>query len=262
MRVANVTAIKVSAVMIARDAEATLVDCLSALERFDEVIVYENGSTDRTAEIASMFPNVILKIGTFEGFGPTKNKAAACASNDWVLSIDTDEIASPELVDSIAGLDLSDDKQLSEVHRQNYLMGKYVRHGGWENDWLPRLYNHQVHGYNDAMVHENVIPEPDARVTRIKGPLRHEAVTDLSQFLVKIERYTEYRKLAGAKGYGPVVTSLKTFWAFFRSYFLKLGLLEGWRGVVIAYCDAAGVFFRCMKCYVRDLEEADTSDKS
>jgi len=250
----------ISAVIIAHNAEATLADCLRSLERLDDVVVYENGSIDRTADIARSFANVRLEQGEFLGFGPTKNKATTFARNDWVLSLDSDEEVSVELLDELATLDLGDALNLYEVLRQNFMLGKHVKHSGWGNDWLPRLYNRSMHGYNNALVHENVIPQPGAKQQRLIHPIRHRAVDEISQFLVKIDRYTELRVQEGAKGYGPLTSVLKAQWAFVRSYLLRLGFLDGWRGVVIAWSDASGVFYRCMKCYARDQRASQNWD--
>jgi glycosyltransferase involved in cell wall biosynthesis len=247
----------ISAVIIAHNSEETLTECLTSLLRLPEVVVYENGSTDRTAEIAAGFANVRLEQGAFIGFGPTKNKAAGFASNDWILSLDSDETVSAELIDELDALTLGDSKILYELLRQNYFMGRHVKHSGWGNDWLPRLYNRQAHSYNEAMVHENVISLPDAPVQRLQNPIRHSAVERIGQFLVKIDRYTELRMEEGSKGYGPFMSLLKAKWAFVRSYILRLGFLDGWRGVVIAWGDASGVFYRCMKCYARDQQAAE-----
>jgi len=242
----------ISAVIIAHNSEATLAECLQSLAEFPEVVVYENGSTDKTVEIAQEFSNVRLERGAFEGFGPTKNKAAGFAANDWILSLDSDERVTPELVEELRSKDLGGSEHLYEVLRQNYFMGKHIKHSGWGNDWLPRLYNRTVHGYNEAMVHENVIPQPGANIQRLQSPIKHRAVEEISQFLVKIDRYTELRVQEGSKGHGPFTSILKAKWAFLRSYVLRLGMLDGWRGVVIAWSDASGVFYRCMKCYARD----------
>jgi len=225
---------------------------LESLSGLDEVIVYENGSTDRTPEIAQAFDNVVLRSGAFQGFGPTKNLAARLARNDWILSIDSDEVARPELLEGIAALELADPETVYEIRRENYFLGEKVEHSDWGNDWLLRLYNRNTNGYNDEIVHENIVPAPGTAIIRLNGSIEHQAVTDMTQFLVKINRYSELRARSGAKAYGPVVTLLKTFWAFFRTYVLYLGFLDGWRGVVIAYSNATGVFYRCMMCYTRD----------
>ena len=75
----------ISVVIIVKDGGKTINATLSALSQFSDVVVYDNGSTDDTIEIAKKFQNVNLIQGDFTGFGPTKNRAATYAKNDWIL---------------------------------------------------------------------------------------------------------------------------------------------------------------------------------
>ena len=246
--------------MISRDAEETIAATLESLERFPEVIVYDNGSTDRTVEIARGFSNVSVHEGEFFGFGPTKNHAAGLASNDWVFSIDSDERIGAELLDSIASADLSVDKVAYTVNRANYLRGKRVRFSGWGNDWLLRLYNRHTTALSDAAVHEIVRPPIGGEVRKLNGDLYHDAVRELGDFLVKIDRYTEIRRQHSRRVIPPALIFLRSTWAFIRTYFLRLGILDGWRGLVIAICDANGVFFKYMKPYADRAAERESND--
>ncbi|MGH8131284.1 MAG: glycosyltransferase, partial [Steroidobacteraceae bacterium] len=83
--------------MLTRDCAATLDRCLSSLADFAEVLVYDNGSTDTTVEIAARYPNVRIVKGYFDGFGPTRNRVDALARHDWILKMDSDEWLSTEL---------------------------------------------------------------------------------------------------------------------------------------------------------------------
>lgn len=239
----------ISAVIISRDAEETIGATLESLRGFAEVVVYDNGSTDRTIDIARRFPNVCLHEGEFIGFGPTKNRAAELAVNDWVLSIDADERVSPELAESLAGCDLSDPAAAYEVLRVNYLRGKPVRHSGWGGDWLLRVYNRSSTRVSDAPVHEVVQPPFGGRVARLRGELSHDAVRELGQFLVKIDRYSEVVRRESPRVMSLPVIFLRSLWTFLRVYVFRLGFLDGWRGLVIAVGDANGVFFKYMKSY-------------
>jgi len=241
----------IAAAIITRDAAETLQKTLDSLRDFPEVVVYDNGSSDKTESIAKRYSNVRFFRGEFIGFGPTKNRAAELADRDWILSIDADEQASPELVTELAALPLDDSRVLGEILRRNFMLGKEVRHSGWGGDWLPRFYHRQVHRYNDANVHERILPTDDSDVERLKGALTHDAVRELGSFLVKIDRYTAIRA-ADAKSALPVaVIYLKSLWAFFRVYILQAGFLDGWRGLVIAWCDATGVFFKYMRAVAK-----------
>lgn len=250
----------ISAVIISRNAEEKIAVTLGSLKDFAEVIVYDNGSTDRTVEIARGFSNVVVHEGDFLGFGPTKNHAASLASNDWIFSIDSDERISEELFESIAAADLSVDKIAYSVHRANYLRGKLVRFSGWGNDWLLRLYNRNSTGLTDVAVHEIVRPPVGGEVRSLQGDLVHDAVRELGDFLVKINRYTEIRREHSDRALSPVLIFLRSTWAFIRTYFLRLGFLDGWRGLVIAICDANGVFFKYMKPYADHALERELRD--
>lgn len=239
----------VSAVVIVRDAEATLADCLASLAFCAEVVVYDNGSRDSTPAIAGQFANVRLYSGEFTGFGPTKNRAAALARYDWILSIDADEAVSAELAESLTAADLTDAAVVYSVWRHNYLLGRRVRYSGWGRDWLPRVYHRARARLTEAAVHENLVFDPGVRVLRLAGPLRHAAVRDIGDLLVKVNRYSELRRRTRPVVMPAPLILLRASWAFLRTLVLQGGFLDGWRGLVIAWSNANGVFFKYMKPY-------------
>jgi glycosyltransferase involved in cell wall biosynthesis len=241
----------IAAAIITRDAAETLQKTLDSLRDFPEVVIYDNGSSDDTESIARRYSNVRFFQGDFIGFGPTKNRAAELAERDWILSIDADEQVTPELVTELAGTLLGDKQFLGEILRRNFMLGKEVRHSGWGGDWLPRFYHRQVHRYNDANVHERILPNDGAEVRRLQGAMHHDAVRELGSFLVKIDRYTAIRAADATSTLPVAVIYLKSLWAFFRVYILQAGFLDGWRGLVIAWCDATGVFFKYMRAVAR-----------
>jgi glycosyltransferase involved in cell wall biosynthesis len=91
MNVPTAPPLPISAVMLARDASETLARSLDSLADCAEVLVYDNGSTDGTQDLARRYANVRVIEGHFDGFGPTRNRAAALARHDWILNIDSDE---------------------------------------------------------------------------------------------------------------------------------------------------------------------------
>lgn len=236
-------------VLITRDAAGTIETALTSLEDFPRVVIYDNGSTDDTIELCRRFPNTRVETGEFFGFGPTYNHAADLADSDWVLSVHADEKLSEELVASLAAAGLDDPLIAYTVDRHNLFLGKDVRRGGWGRDYPVRLYNRRSCRFNDAPVHENLLLPAGAKRVRLKGPLWHQAVTDVDQFLRRISYYSELRRSRKGKIYSPPVILLRAWWAFFRSYVLELGVLDGWRGMVIAVSNATGTFFRHIKRY-------------
>src|SRR6185369_15137867 len=90
----------------------------------DDIVVYDNGSTDGTIETIRSFP-VQLHTGAWEGFGKTKRMATALAKHDWVLSLDADEAIDSELKESLLKLDLKEPKTVYELKFRNYFGKKH-----------------------------------------------------------------------------------------------------------------------------------------
>ena len=243
--------IGVSVVIITRNASSTLAATLDVLCEFEEVVIYDNGSIDETLSIAACYPNVSLYQGEFFGFGLTKRHAVSLAKNDWILSLDADEKPSEQLIATLRQWIVSArSRDIGNVRRENSMLGRPVRHSGWGNDWLVRLFNRRDYNFNDAMVHESVETDYKANVIQLPGCIEHAAVTDLSQFLEKINRYSTLRSNSGKLNkYSPWLILLKSIFAFIRTYFFQLGVLDGWRGLVIAVANANGVFWKYIKLY-------------
>lgn len=252
----------ISVVIITRDAAATLETTLQSLTDFDDVVIYDNGSSDATLAIATRYRNVRLFQGEFIGFGPTKRHAVTLAANDWVLSLDADEAPDEELLRALEQWDTASERNTAgQIRRNNLLLGQVVRHSGWGHDWLVRLFNRRFCNFNDAMVHEAVDISATARIMRLGGSISHQAVTDLSQFLEKVNRYSSIRAEHSHKRLHPAFILAKALFAFLRTYGLRLGFLDGWRGVVIAFSNANGVFWKHMKAYTSGNDGFDSRNE-
>lgn len=247
---------RISAVIITRNAAGTLAATLEALSGFPEVVVYDNDSSDDTPEMAAMYVNVRVVEGSFEGFGPTRNNAAEYASHDWIFSIDADERPDDRLLASLDAATLDDPERVYAVKRENWLMGRPVRVGGWGNDWLPRLYNRKHVAFSPARVHER-LDVGDERVRRLDGLLLHRAVEDLGDFLDKVRRYSALRA-PGKRPVAPAFIVPRAAWAFLRSYLFQLGFTAGWRGLAIAWSNANGVFYKYLRAWARHRREAES----
>ena len=237
----------ISIVFITRNAADTLAAALDSVTDFAHVIVWDNDSTDGTQALARRYPNVTVVEAEFLGFGPSKNAAADCAPTDWVFSLDADECLDTPLVTALRDWQGDDPDSVGEVLRENQLMGRTVRRGGWGEDRLVRLFHRQHHRFTDVAVHEKIATTPTTRLVRLPGTVRHNAVRHLGEFLQKVDRYTEIRRETQARTYPAAVIVGKAAFAFFRSYVLELGLLAGWRGLAIAWSNANGVFYKYMK---------------
>ena len=245
----------VSAVMIVKNGARTIRRSLESLREFDDVVVYDNGSTDGTQEIAREFPNVRLVEGEFDGFGTTKNRAASYAAHDWVLIIDSDEVVDAELLDALRTRPL-DPRTIYIVNFHAYYKEIRIRHCGWNNQKIRRLYNKAVTRFNDNAVHENIIDE-GMKKEPIEGNMKHYSYMSISDFIIKVDRYSTLfaRDNAGRKFPTPAKAFFNGLYSFFRTYILKRGFLDGYAGLIISFSHMATNFYKYIKLYELNREQ-------
>jgi len=240
----------ISVVMVVRDGAETLGLALGSLSRFDDVVVYDNGSTDGSQDLAKSFSNVRLIEGYFDGFGDTKNRAAGCAKHDWVLILDADEALEPGLVETLFNHDL-DDRTVYLLNFKSFYRSYQVRHSGWNNQKIRRVYNRNTTEFSRAHVHENILAEGLTVGELRGGSVLHYSYTSMSHFLVKADRYSSLyaESNRGLRASSPLRAVVSGFYSFFRTYVLKRGFLDGHVGLVIAFSHMATNFFKYMKLY-------------
>ncbi len=235
----------ISVVIIAKDAQETLAACLESLKAFEEVILYLNDSHDDTTSIASTFTNTSIIQGQFIGFGPTKNAAASYAKNDWILSLDSDEILNSKLIAEIQSQDYTNPYTLFILKRDNYFLG----HKTISQDRIIRLYNKSVSHFNDNAVHEKIVPSKKHTQLTLRQSFKHLNITDINQTLSKMIKYTDL----GAQGKKTcffTIVILKAFFAFIQTYFIRFYFLNGWVGFTIAISNANRRFYKYLKQFI------------
>lgn len=225
----------ISVHILTKNSAATLLETLQSLTSFAEVIVFDTGSTDATLEIAARFPNVMIHKGILKGFGPTHNEAAALSSYDWILSIDSDEVLSPNLIQEIHALSL-DPTCVYSILRDNYLNSRKITFcAGWYPDWVIRLYNRNYTSFSNEAVHEKVLTK-NLTVQKLRSTLKHVPYRTTADFAKKMERYStlfahQYR---GKKRSSHAHAILHGGVAFLKNYFFKRGILGGREGWIIS----------------------------
>lgn len=239
----------ISVTVLTKNSQQYIQEVLQTLTPFGEVLLYDTGSTDQTMVIAKTFPNVRILQSTFVGFGPTHNLASEAASNDWILSIDSDEVASPEMIQAIT--DLNENPQaVYAFPRNNYFNGKFIKWCGWYPDRQYRLYNRTKTKFSDVQVHEAIIIENLSAVT-LNGPIIHYSYASIADFLSKMQAYsTLFAQQNKNKKPSSLAKAIRHgLFAFLKSYIIKRGFLGGYEGFVISTYNGHTAYYKYLKLY-------------
>jgi len=239
--------IPVSATILTFNSAKYLSLVLDALRAFDEILILDSGSTDSTLEIARRYPSVRIQRTVFKGFGALHNEAVKLARNDWIFSVDSDEIVSPALLSEIRNLKLRDGTVYAVPFR-NYFGNQWIQHCGWHPEHHVRLFNRRRTGFSDAQVHEGIITEGMETVL-LCAPILHYSYSEARDFLTKIQLYSDLYALenAGRKQSSLGKAISHSLWCFFKSYILQHGFLGGRVGFMIALANSECVYYKYLK---------------
>lgn len=244
----------ISVVIIVKNSESTIKRTLDSLVSFEEVLVYDNGSTDNTMQIAKKFSNVNLIQGEFKGFGWTKNKAASYSKNDWVMIIDSDEVVNNNLIEYLKAKKL-DNNTVYRLNSNGFYKDIRVKYCGWTLT-VKRLYNKNITSFNDKdEVHEHILSD-GLKEEVLEGSINHYSYNSISEFVIKADRYSSLfaKNNVGKKSSSPIKAFFNALYSFFRTYILKQGFRDGYVGLIIAFSHMVTNFYKYIKLYELNLE--------
>lgn len=237
---------KLSAVLITRDEEERLGDCLKSVAFCDEIVVVDSGSRDRTVQIAESFGAKIFHRA-FDDFASQKNDAMSRARGEWIFLIDADERASEELARQVRSAVQNPSADGYRVHRINNLFGRWMRHGDNRDDYPLRVVRRGRAVY-EGIVHESVRLQGSESV--LKGVLMHHSTPTVRAYMKKLDVYTtlEARRLK-ERGFraGTSQMLLRPAAVFFRGWLFRLGFLDGREGFMYSALSAYYEFIRLAK---------------
>lgn len=239
---------KISATIITYNEERNIARAIESLRCADEILVVDSGSSDRTVEIAEKLGACVID-SPWPGYAKQKNLAAERASHDWILSIDADEFVSEGLEAEVFSLKKSEPQfDAYTMPRLAKYLGKWIHHSGWYPDRKIRLYNRKNATWIGEYVHESV--KVNGKVGHLESNLLHFTCDSLSEHLKTMDRYTTLaaEQLLAAKEtptWGRLI--FEPPWTFCRTYFLKLGFLDGVEGLAIANMAALYNFIKYAK---------------
>lgn len=237
----------IAVAIICKNSAATLEKCLQSLTGFEEVILYDNDSTDGTLGFAKKFKNVKIIQGPWLGFGKTKQKKTQYTDKKWIFSLDSDECISETLFKELYCLKL-DDRTIYKVVRDNYYGQKHIKYSGWGDEKFVRLFNKDITNFNDAAVHEEVLVK-NLKCITLKGCITHHSFSTVNDFLKKMTIYSEIyaQEHTGSKKGGIFKGLSRGLIMFIKCFLLKRGFLDGFEGFVICFFSSLGTIVKYIK---------------
>ncbi|WP_243471267.1 glycosyltransferase family 2 protein [Winogradskyella sp. MH6] len=243
--------LKLSGVIITFNEERNIERCLQSLVNVvDEIVVVDSYSTDNTKAICQKF-NATFIEQKFLGYIEQKNFALQQASYNHIVSLDGDEALSEELQKSIIKLKNNWVFDGYYANRYNNFCGQWIKHSDWYPNKKMRVFDKTKAEWTGINPHDNVqFLDSNTKSGHLKGDILHWTYQTYSEFNKK----TEHFSTIAAKAYfdkGKTAPIWKIIWnptwAFFKSYFLRLGFLDGFNGFVICVQTANITFLKYSK---------------
>ncbi|RKE92362.1 glycosyltransferase family 2 protein [Ichthyenterobacterium magnum] len=235
----------ISALAITYNEEENIESFIKSLSFADEIIIVDSGSTDKTLELARQYEVKIVNR-SFDNFSAQKNFALQQAKHDWIVFFDLDEVISKELAEEIKQKTLfASNTKAYKVKRNFHFMGKRIKYSGFQNDSVVRLFKKEACSYNTNLVHETL--DVNGTTETLKCRSDHFTYKSFDLYNQKLTQYSKLQaKMLYQKNLRPSLYHflVRPWFRFFHQYVIKLGILDGKEGFILAYLSAFSVFKR------------------
>lgn len=241
---------KLTALIIAHRSERTITACVQALRFCDRILVAVHAPLDRTAELAQAAGAEVVTVN-WEGFGRTKNGLIDRVHEGWLLSIDADEVVTPELAAEIRTV-LAEPRghQGFWVSRRNHFLGREIRYCGWSPDWQLRLFAAGTGRFEERPVHEAL--RVTGHLGRLTQRLDHYSYGDLNEYLERLNTYTslssQERRRQGRR-FSLLRLIFDPIWTFKKMFWLKSGWRDGFPGLALCALSALNALVKHAKLW-------------
>ncbi|MCP4650084.1 MAG: glycosyltransferase family 2 protein [PVC group bacterium] len=231
----------ISVVVITRNVQFNIKDCLESVKWADEIVIVDNGSTDKTLDYARVYTDAIYP-DTWDLEGSIRNRGYARAKNEWVLTLDPDERVSKKLKEQITEfLEQGTDCDAFSVAMKSIFAGHYwIRYGGWYPASRIKIFKKSKFRYEDAEIHPRAFL--DGKEGRLSGDIVHYCYSSMSNV---VDKMNVQSVLEGKKWYRDKrkmnfkIAMIRAFSRFFKMFIQKRGYKDGVIGFMMAWQWAA-----------------------
>jgi len=256
---------KLSVIIIAKDEEKKVGDCLKSVEWVDEIILVDTGSTDKTIKIAEKYGASVVrhKGGSYSDW---RNKGLKEASGKWVLYVDADERVTSELRQEIFQLTNQPINQYTSfaIPRINIILGREMKHGGWWPDYNKRLYlKKNLVKWTGELYEEPIFK---GKMGHLVSPLTHIKHDNLSEMVEKTNKWSEIEARLMFEAKHPPMNILRFASAMSREFWLRMirnmAFMDGTEGIIYALYQVYSRFISYAKLWEMQLKNNNLNVKS
>ncbi len=231
--------------LISYNEEKRIAETLKSIQSIaKEIILVDSMSSDKTVEIAEQM-NCNVYTEEWKGFEVQKNSSLQKCTQDWILCLDCDEIVTDELKQNIVNAIQSNENKSYYLNRKTVYLGKVMNYA-WQPDKKLRLVKRDSNPkWIGGDIHESLVS--DFGTTLLNGNLLHYSYQSIKHHFNKTVEYAQlsaksyHRKRKNAT---IIKLVLNPTFAFFNMYIVKLGFLDGWRGLIAAFSSMVGTFLK------------------
>ncbi|MEK7309560.1 MAG: glycosyltransferase family 2 protein [Planctomycetota bacterium] len=249
---------KISVCIICFNEEDNIRRCLESVkwvkDRGGEIVIVDSFSTDKTLGIVREYTDKVFQ-NKWPGFVNQKNHALSLAQNEWVLSVDADEVISDQLRDEIISEWAKggyENKDAYWMKRHTFYLGQWINHGGWYPDYKIRLARKSKSKWGGMDPHDRIIMEQGSSTGKLNNDIVHYTYKNLAHQIKTIDRFSDASSEA-------LMNAGQTFCLcnllfrppvkFIETYLFKLGFLDGLPGLIISVASAFYVFIKYAKMW-------------
>lgn len=251
----------ISGIVITKDEEKMVEDCLKSLDFVDEIILVDTGNTDKTNSIAKKQGARIVKFIGSGSFPDWRNKGMKEAKGEWVVYLDADERIPKPLKDEILSKIKSNEDNINAfaIPRTNFIFGKEFKHSGQYPDYQKRLFKKLEFIKWSGDVHEE--PEFKGKLSHLKNPLQHFKNMTLTEMVEKTNRWSEIEAKLMFDAKHPPMSVLRFFSAIAREFWLRMvaqmAFLDGSEGIIYAIYQVFSKFTSYAKLYEMQIKSGE-----
>lgn len=241
----------ISAIVITLNEENNISECLETLKWCDEIILVDSGSADNTVKIAEEFTKNIFTAENLP-YGEKRNLGIEKASHEWIIWLDADERITSEIQEEIQQKITAGKINAYYINRKSFFINKFIKHCGWYPDYTLRLFR-KASGirFDSSLVHEKAVYSGNTE--KLRNDILHYTDRSFEHYINKLNKYTSLSaEELSKKGKKASIFDIifRPVFTFFKMYFLKLGFMDGYTGLVLCTLSSIHVKTKYSKLYL------------